>query len=359
VKSSPLIPRVPACLGRLVTITESHPKIPLTITFPDCAGVFKQCEAIRDEDESTEKYWLHSRRVDVEAHARHHFTVMQCRVSCLRVSYPPQQIVLNHLQDCCNKFTAIYLSEPGCNRQYIVNLIYKQWFKGHKTDVEFGAYPGKLIIPLPPNSQAISDIIERHRLICAQVEEFQQMLKTYDGKSELPNVGPFFDVDWRNQQFYRLLPLFRAMILVIDHKIWDSKSDQSVKMVLTGNSDGLSAPIKFDTIFGRGTFIESSSSNHVFQTSLKTAIRFVIRLEQRELRAFGDPLERERSRFDLSAYEPYKTPWPEVGPTYTWVDWCPGTGFNEESDDEDDPSQRENSKGLVTEEQSKGYHVSV
>ena len=57
-----------------------------------------------------------------------------------------------------------------------------------------------------------------------------------------------------------------------------------VLIVLTGVTNGLSAPITFEPIVHR---IKSFIQDNVIQTTLETAIAFILDLEKREVAAFG------------------------------------------------------------------------
>jgi hypothetical protein len=250
--------------------------------------------------------------------------------------YPLEEMFpLAQLQDCCNKFTAIYHGMKT-SREYLFNLIYTQWFKGHQTDIEFGTFPAKLLrFQARSASTTIADAIETHKVLCSQVEDCKRILDDHDGQSKLPYEHSFLHVNWDQRDFYRLLPLFRALIVVIDHENFEPDGDPQAKMVLTGETEGLSAPIDFDHLVrkGKGGLHTTSDSKQVLQTTLKTAIRFVISLNQRELRALGDP--RDRRVLDYGTWG-FGRPragvargWTEVGPSYTWVD-CPDYSYAEE-----------------------------
>ena len=87
---------------------------------------------------------------------------------------PNPQVRLEHIQDSCNKSTAVYSVVPhlephtrdysnnSATRSEILYTIYEQWFRHHNLDIEFGNFVAKLIsIMIPSDKPAITvkDII--------------------------------------------------------------------------------------------------------------------------------------------------------------------------------------------------------
>jgi hypothetical protein len=108
--------------------------------------------------------------------------------------------------------------------------------------------------------------------------------------------------DWeivRDQKLWVMQPLFRAVAIAIKKNDYSiavpAIAEIPVLLVITGVKEGLSAPITFDSIADKiSVRHETEDPVQAVETSLETAVRFVMALEQRELAAFGprpDPTE--------------------------------------------------------------------
>lgn len=270
---------------------------------------------------------LHGLRVGLELRHRWFGTWMQIRAPLtLPTTLPLEPITSDHLQDCCNKSTAVYHTARINPREYIYNAIYKQWYHGHQTNVEFGHYPAK-IIRLANPAERIGDIVRIHHKLYDQVAGLQTQLKSYDGSAKLENLG-MFGVNWAQHDCYKLRPSFRALIIVVDSPVLDAKSDQTVHLVPTGISNGLSAPITFDAILDSDRRPDPDHQGAIL-TSLQNAIHFIMELERREMEAQWD--DRDRHILDISwsglgtadinayAKELDYTGGPIEGPSTSWV----------------------------------------
>lgn len=148
------------------------------------------------------------------------------------------------------------------------------------------------------------------RAICAHVEKAQQRIgqRTYgEGACDMHKsvligllrvIGPGALRSRHNegiepQRFLLVQPLFRAVAIVLrgsDFDIFTQDISQiPVLLVLTGIDEGLSAPITFDRIADQVVVHRDQPTDSVqsAETTLSTAVGFLIDLEQRELAAFG------------------------------------------------------------------------
>lgn len=81
----------------------------------------------------------------------------------------------------------------------------------------------------------------------------------------------------------------------------DDVESTSVLIVRTGAEDGLSSPITFDSIAEEqrtSVVFDEEGRLSAVETTLETAVRFLMELEQREIAAFGprpDPVESARN----------------------------------------------------------------
>ncbi|EEU38848.1 uncharacterized protein NECHADRAFT_83166 [Fusarium vanettenii 77-13-4] len=109
----------------------------------------------------------------------------------------------------------------------------------------------------------------------------------------------------------------------------------SILIILTGEQEGLSAPISFDSIADRAETVTIGGTKGV-RTNLKTAIDFIMFLEEREEAALGPQPDLIAST-DASALDEWEGEWiyeraqtmanqlgwdnePLVGPSSRWVD---------------------------------------
>lgn len=152
----------------------------------------------------------------------------------------------------CNKPTSLYcfLQESLYHTigPKIFGCLFKQWFAchGNKPRLDFGHFFSIQLSVEPTGPKSIAEIVQIHIALCGQV------MSTLES----------------GERLYNLLPLCRAMIIVIDeiapspikefdanmggpdwiHDLDQLAQLQTVLMVLTGISDGFSAPIEFEDI---------------------------------------------------------------------------------------------------------------
>ncbi len=103
---------------------------------------------------------------------------------------------------------------------------------------------------------------------------------------------------WPDPKTHRLLPLYGAIIVVLNElvppivterptriSLDEQLQRQTVLMVLTGDEDGLNEPIKFDAIRSQSLPLartDVTDKTEIIRVSLKTAVWFVADLERRE-----------------------------------------------------------------------------
>lgn len=229
----------------------------------------------------------------------------------------------------CNRTAPFYIMRHGYvageNRVGIVeavlelflillqNYLYKQWFRPYQSDIEYRQFIGHIIVtkptPLPDQtcSKSMVDLVRRlHANTCARVNKAQdaakgladyahdpdeqsRRLSWYGHYSQAPAATVI-----REQDFFILQPLFRAIAVVIKldtedlSKGWirgtgDVKST-SVLIIRTGVEHGLSSPIIFDSITEEqrtGVLFGEDGALSAVEITLETAVTFLLMLEQR------------------------------------------------------------------------------
>ncbi|KUJ08323.1 uncharacterized protein LY89DRAFT_765180 [Mollisia scopiformis] len=266
---------------------------------------------------------------------------------------PLPSIDLDDIQDCYNKATAIYWADyrfhfktrqsPLTYSAKAMNVIYPQWFlaKVHNTDIEFNNFVAKTInlqdtemyryaVDTEVYQQTVADVVKTHKSLCKRLADvkpvFESLVYPYMPKRPLLKGALFFGVD-EEFMYYRLRPLFRALIIFVDNPLSEPQ-DLLVKLIRTGLEDNLSAPIDFDSI--KPEIKSQNDDGTVVTVPIQTAIRFVTELDEREKKAFPDKeyeeglisrshegLEYLRNGFHME--ETYTGKDPE-GPHTTWVD---------------------------------------
>ncbi len=210
---------------------------------------------------------------------------------------------LRDLRKFCNKATAMYWTQSAQRndqcRGLIFACIYKEWFRYHHNapNIEFGSFFANPIRITRTGPDTIAGILEAHKSLCEQAIDLldnDRHGKASDAHCEgLP--------DSRN---YKMLPLYRAIVVVIDQLAPDNSKPhqrgvlldevvqrQNVLMVLTGDEEGLSAPITFDSTRSQAlpiATIDVTNDAKVIRVSLRTAVRFIADLRQKEEEAFPE-----------------------------------------------------------------------
>ncbi|KAI0188387.1 hypothetical protein EV127DRAFT_343005, partial [Xylaria flabelliformis] len=254
---------------------------------------------------------LHQLRTDREYEHRHRIFfhsllhIYQPSLEALNDS-PEFHLVMSN--EFCNKTAPIYLLRTRrlsrCGPLLLTsihNYVYRRWFRPYESEIEYGQFLVKLIAPrkLPPVDMASTKSIanlarDLTTTICSRVDRVQRVHTL----TELKKRGP--GIDTRNidecmhqQEFFVLQPLFRAIALVVCEKSFDidlpSISQLPVLIVHTGTEDGLSAPINLDSITDYTEKLAGGpgKETRAVQTTLETAITFLMDLERREIAAFG------------------------------------------------------------------------
>lgn len=214
-----------------------------------------------------------------------------------------QRLTDNDFLNTCNKAVPVYVFNRSCCYQRLFpialhNYIYRRWFRPYRSELEHEQYVCKIIVPaiLPHHDSSsrktIESLVSLNKSLCDQVEARRPV---YDAA-----VQGYMDiacerVPLKDHKYYQIQPLFRALLIIMDTKDYHSEGseqigDMRVSMVRTGVVDGLSAPITFESILGQGE-VEASHDPDVVITTLRTAVDFVLALDNRERAAARDGMQ--------------------------------------------------------------------
>ena len=219
----------------------------------------------------------------------------------------------------CNKPTILYwLPSAQCEvgagypldrhcSIYVFYCIFKAWFRCHADDPDinfeqFFATPIKITSTGP---QTIDEILEAHRTLCGQVTLLLDEVRSGTSEPKRWNSKHYAD-------YYNLLPLCRAVIVVLDEYVLPADPEeengkfsldrqveaQSAILVLTGDTSGLGHPLDFDAIRSESLppkpSMEAAAASGVetIRVSLKTAIHFIAEAKRREDTTLSNPASR-------------------------------------------------------------------
>lgn len=272
-------------------------------------------------------------------------------------------------RDLCNTSIPVYLlATPnkggggliGTLRLALSNFIYRKWFQPYKTEIEFDRSLVQFIRPIdiqcittrPPVS-VFDTLTYLNKDICNHIEKTKndavRKIREYlEVTSDIQMAGTQGDKDERDrwakiireefsdeaeslQQCYCIQHLFRAIFLVVcGHNYMGEGSGAIGKMpvfiAVTGEQEGLSAPITFDSIRDKIDAVINPGPRMVVQTTLETAAEFLVNLERREIAALGlcpNPPAEVRSRVLRHANpndREYSRVFEELGSSSQWVD---------------------------------------
>ncbi|RSM09379.1 hypothetical protein CEP52_004222 [Fusarium oligoseptatum] len=152
------------------------------------------------------------------------------------------------------------------------NYLYRRWFRPYRSNIERGQFVAKVVLAIDqPDTKDEDSAVDLAMLMHATINTRLDSVKA--------------------PQFYTTRPLFRAIAIVIPGQSYytcglvSRVATMPVLLVLTGEQEGLSAPISFDSIADRTEAVTVDGKEAV-RTTLETAVDFIMFLEKREEGAF-------------------------------------------------------------------------
>jgi hypothetical protein len=296
--SVPISPNFSSC-----TPSPVYPQIKEPLT-PDMKAEIikilkKFYDSCRRENFATEmkRYWLYGTHI------------LNLGDSESKIELEPAKLAM-----LCNKPTWFYWAYAArWKGQYPMlpfGSIYKEWFRYHgdEPNIEFGHFFTSPIRITSTGPETIAAILKVHKSL---YERGCSLLSEMNGTYSKIHLSP-----WPNPQQYKLLPLCRAIVVLIDRLdpgdslqpgdfVYVDKyaQEQSVVMIRTGDESCLSAPISFESIREHSLPLDRSDITardkiDAVRVSLTTAVRFVADLQKREDDAY--PYARDCSLVDTS-----------------------------------------------------------
>lgn len=203
------------------------------------------------------------------------------------------------LREFFNKPTALYWAYSAQERDkcrlFPFACIFKDWFRYYDNDpnLKFGHFFANPIQITSTGPRTIAGICDAHKTLYDRASSLQDRVRKCEaGEAHLDA--------WPNSQHYKLLPLCRAILIVLDEippnpgariSLEREVQRQNVLIIRTGDEDSLSAPINFDTIRSQSLPLARSDTDaedceSIIRVSLRTAVQFILDLQRREELAF-------------------------------------------------------------------------
>jgi hypothetical protein len=179
-------------------------------------------------------------------------------------------------------------------------LSYEIWRDSYRPCTEFQKFLSKTIIygrdyesgwindhTLDCKVATIDGVIRTHQGLCEQFAALHQEVCERKASGSLQE-DHYPCIDTRNPQAYRLMALFRALVIVIldTQQSPDDQPDRMeagqpipVKLVCTGLNDGLDIPIDLSEV---SSTVDDDGGYIKVTTTLTKALRFISNLEQRQ-----------------------------------------------------------------------------
>jgi hypothetical protein len=229
----------------------------------------------------------------------------------------------------CNKPTAFYWLQSAQQAdasgqrtqtpKIIFAAVYEEWLRCHNTEpnIEYGHFFANPVRITSTGPSTVRGVIDAHLSLCTQASSLINQAK---GRAD--NV---FEQLPSALQHYSLLPLYHAIVVIIDRldrldKDCETESDgfislrklaqrQTVLIARTGAEEGLSAPISLESLKSQSLPFERSDvitqDVDVIRVSLAVAVQFIVSLEVREELAI--PKSKDELPLDTSLC-PYPPP---------------------------------------------------
>ncbi|KAG8354298.1 hypothetical protein FVEN_g7778 [Fusarium venenatum] len=199
------------------------------------------------------------------------------------------------------------------------NYLYKMWFRPYRSEIERGQFITKVVeVCNQPESSGEATSMDVAMGLRSTIH------------TRLLNLPP--------RQFYTITAVFKALLIVIPAKSYcncssiEDISTMTALILLTGENDGLSSPISFESVENEVEKVVIRGM-HGVRTRLEVAVDFAMFLEQREDAVFGpqpDPVASTASDTEeldgpMYCYEKSQATesgWkygPIVGPSSKWV----------------------------------------
>jgi len=192
----------------------------------------------------------------------------------------------------------------GCLRKSLCCYLYNKWFRPYQSNIDFNQFIAKIIIPVDldcgdtrPSAALVDDVVKINKEIVGYIKAAKEdttegYLRRVAARKHPPWQERKLAASSRTALHHHSVPaLFKSLGVILCTEAWDRTGpfeigNTSVCMFLTGMEDtGLSAPITFDSIEDKIQAVLPRSPKKAVQTTLDTAVDFIMQLERREAQA--------------------------------------------------------------------------
>ena len=180
-----------------------------------------------------------------------------------QTTVPPRAVGPREWDRFCNKSTMLYYcpsaQQYGACQLIVFACILKEWNRCHdeRPHIDFGHFVANPIRLASTGPTTIPAIVAAHKALNEQTAMFLDRIKN----GEAGDAKKFLMPQWPDPANYKLLPLCRAIIFILDQQPdfdEDERDDYlyideaidafNVVMILTGEDTTLSEPISFESI---------------------------------------------------------------------------------------------------------------
>ncbi|KAK5634353.1 hypothetical protein RRF57_010067 [Xylaria bambusicola] len=246
------------------------------------------------------------------------------------------------LQLCMNKSMALYVFNNKQSYRLgamdIENWLWRQWFKPYVSDISLNYFSEIFDIKYNPHLAEVAFSTEKLVAFhCNVYEQAQKRLDIWSDTAVSPDeennesaiYGPLRAEPWlwkvfdyrypssfKWEQTFAVRPLYRAVFIALFQDKNVSKtplevSEAKVQVVLTGMTEGLSAPISLEELRDEALDESYHTGTTAITTRLGVAVRFIMRLEEREKAANGGFLSPDITK--VRAYDWHRRKAKELG----------------------------------------------
>lgn len=194
----------------------------------------------------------------------------------------------------------------------VYNYVYQRQLQPQESELNQQRFLCKPIMPhsLPKeeiklSSLSLNTLVRLNQAICEVTIALQDKYKQQAALGN--NSQKSYKVP--NYKSYIIQPLFRAIIIIVSKAYYLNKTSEAIGklpvfLIQTGVKDRLSAPITFNVITDSIISRVDRVSVGAVQTTLETAINFIIGLKEQEVMVFGfqpNPLASQQPQPELLA----------------------------------------------------------
>ncbi|KAI1501709.1 hypothetical protein F5X99DRAFT_381440 [Biscogniauxia marginata] len=236
----------------------------------------------------------------------------------LSISSVSSSVATSYMALCSNITTALYIFDKRQHFPYVRAMdiepwLWRQWFKPYVSDITRHYFSSIFAVEYDAN---LADCeFHSEKLVAFHCNIYEQAQRIRDAAfpeeendGSTPAIhGPLRSQPWlwkesnfqmwdfRRRAAYVIQPLFRALFIALFYPqggIYGIRTPEQllevkVQLILTGTTEGLSAPISFEELRDEALDGSYHPGATAITIGLDAAVRFIIRLEQREVAAAG------------------------------------------------------------------------